>query len=300
MASIDQVVGDVPADEPLLITIAVGSKLDEAGTTIACLRAIASARAGLPTVLILCENRISPEYWAEIRLLRSEFGLTVLESVVDRICPDRQISRSGTAIEVDAETYCLWTIEEPASGATSAVLTALLGPCVESGEVEFEHNMAAFKQRKAMLVNGPHTALALKTALQSAPASNVRTDLLLGSSDLIRTMIVALQKAAAATLLEDFPNQFTAEGLDAYCEDVRTRFTAFPDSAERILGKLIAGDYVEFVLGFHDRLLKPNQRGIDEGLVEEIANDLMAVMQRRGLASRFFTDIAKRASDFGL
>jgi hypothetical protein len=150
---------DLPADllsrirsaEPALITCTLRDKIAARRPFIEEL--LAARKGGDETILLACENAPDRIY-KEIAAACEAQRVTVLQTVVNRMCIARDRDSKGRRI-VSAHELGEWLIERPEGPS------ALLGSLTIAEGVELVDDIEARHDRKLWMVNGAHQALAL-------------------------------------------------------------------------------------------------------------------------------------------
>ncbi|MBB4662804.1 hypothetical protein [Conexibacter arvalis] len=254
--------GWIADDAPLLVTCALG---DDAPAAEPLVREIASARDGRETVLIVCENRAHPCY----ERLANDGRLTVCHAVVDRVCIAPKTARlPDRRRQVLVHAVWEWVVEQAPS--QPEVLRQL-----ESGGVLVVDDIAPFRERKLLVVNGLHQILALKCRLLGIEhlALGARHAEVLAVAEPFLDAIEAAHRAR----WPDFAHDVTYGP-----ERVRV-FGDMPDTTERILGDhLVRANLTSLLDRLDARVFAgartASEHGFDVAVFADVVDLLIAIV----------------------
>jgi hypothetical protein len=244
------------SDEPTLLTCTLREKIADRRAFVEEL--IRSRPAGAETILLACENSPHDAY-RDIGMICDELGVTVLRTVVNRMCIERPLDSDRRRM-VSAHELGEWLVERPKE--PSRVLSSLEA-VEEFGVVD---DIEARLARKLWMVNGAHQALALiawHANRRSLERSLEEGDSQREAEDDLRS--VALDRAVSARLSylhaamnEALESEYPSlEGnLDYGLEHVLA-YGEHPDSIKRVLGAFLRLELVTFIEALEVRLARP-------------------------------------------
>lgn len=214
-----------------------------------------------PLYIIACENVINNSIVLRDKLVpllpphitQSDFeqSIVFVPCMVDRMCSDPIISKTGEVVQVEVERFAQLILRRPSP--TMSWLEEVLSSPKAADYIEFVDDLEPYERRKLWLVNGPHLLIALNAFYQGYAHLHIY----LQQEPLANEILTEILDEVTHIFLAN-ENTFSLEELRIFNIKTKMRFRSHPYRVSQILSRFTESQRLkEFFTNFYQKVTEP-------------------------------------------